>query len=277
MTKRTWIAAIVLLVVAVSAVGTVLLLRGPSARGSAEIEDTSSSDVVVQLLRNPVALPSFTITDLEGATISSEKWRGKVVIVNFWATWCGPCRAEIPDLVALQEKYRDHLVIAGISEDDGPVDIVKRFAAEHRVNYPIAMSTDEIRKIFPGVVALPTTFVLDRDGRMVQKHVGLLSKPRTEAVTRLLAGLSTNAKVERVDDPNKLDLSNASEIKTIPGVDLSKVPVGQKTAVLQALNADTCTCGCGLTVAKCRVDDPSCPVSGPLAQSIVDKLVAAMP
>src|SRR5688572_28927581 len=185
MNKRHWPA--IALVVGVLAAWTVFYLRGGTT-GSVEIEDETGGNVVVQLLREPVAVPAFSVTDLEGRTTSSADWRGKVVLLNFWATWCGPCRAEIPDLVALQQKYRDHLVIVGISEDEGPVDIVKRFATEQQMNYPVVMSTDAIRQIFKGVVALPTTFVLDRDGRMVQKTIGLLSKTRTEAVTRYLAG-----------------------------------------------------------------------------------------
>ena len=74
------------------------------------------------------------VRDLDGREISTASLRGKVVIVNFWATWCGPCRAEIPDLVALQDKYRDTLQVIGISEDEAGVEVVRRFAAEHQVN-----------------------------------------------------------------------------------------------------------------------------------------------
>jgi thiol-disulfide isomerase/thioredoxin len=270
MNKRHWPA--IALAVGVLAAWTVFYLRGPSS-APVQIEDGTGGNVVVQLLRDPIGVPAFSVTDLEGKTMSTADWRGKVVLLNFWATWCGPCRAEIPDLVALQQKYRDHLVIVGISEDEGGVETVKRFATAMQMNYPIVMSTEPIRQIFKGVVALPTTFVLDRDGRMVQKTVGLLNKSRTEAVTRYLAGMDTTARIERVEDPTKLDLSNASEIKEIPGVDFSHVPAEQKTLVLQLLNAQGCTCGCGLTVAKCRVDDPTCPVSKPLAQSIVDDFI----
>jgi hypothetical protein len=133
------------------------------------------------------------------------------------------------------------------------------------------MVTSAHREIFTGITALPTTFVLDTDGRMVQKHVGMLRKEPTEAVTRVLAGLEVSARVERVEDPSKLDLSDISAIKDIPGVDLTHMPAARKVAVLQALNGQKCTCGCDLTVAKCRVDDPSCPVSLPLAQEIVKR------
>jgi thiol-disulfide isomerase/thioredoxin len=195
-----------------------------------------------------------------------------VVIVNFWATWCPPCRAEIPDLIALQNKYRDRLVIVGISEDEEPVETVRRFVEEQRINYPIAMVTAEHREIFTGISALPTTFVLDPGGRMVQKHVGMLNKEATEAATRVLAGMPVNARVERVEDPSKLDLSDMAQITAIPGVELAHMSGAQKVKALQALNGENCTCGCGLTVAKCRVDDPQCPVSLPLAQEIVKKI-----
>jgi thiol-disulfide isomerase/thioredoxin len=277
MTRRHWTILLATLMVAVAAAFAVEFLRGRPDAAQASREDRpgaadgTTTDTVVKLLRDPVQLPAFTIADLDGKTTSSSEWRGKVVIVNFWATWCPPCRAEIPDLIALQTKYRDELVVVGLSEDEGPVDEVRRFAAEQGINYPIAMVTPEHREIFTGISALPTTFVLDKEGRMAQKHVGLLSKPATEAVTRVLAGLTVNARVERVEDPSKLDLSDVSAIKDIPGVDLAHMPSARKVAVLQALNGQKCTCGCDLTVAKCRVDDPQCPVSLPLAKEIVGR------
>ena len=79
----------------------------------------SAERATLRFFREPKPVPSFTAHDLEGRLISSADWRGKVTIVNFWATWCGPCRAEIPDLIALQTKYRDRLQIIGISEDEG--------------------------------------------------------------------------------------------------------------------------------------------------------------
>ena len=92
--------------------------------------------------------------------------RGKVVFVNFWATWCPPCREEIPDLIRLQDKYRDDVVILGISEDEAPPETVRAFAAKYGVNYFVAMTTPELAKVFRGVAALPTTFVIDREGKV---------------------------------------------------------------------------------------------------------------
>jgi thiol-disulfide isomerase/thioredoxin len=235
------------------------------AKGSAE-------PIALRFFRNPAAVPDFTMRDLDGRSITSASLRGKVVLINFWATWCGPCRAEIPDLVALQDKYRDQLRVIGISEDEAGPDIVRRFTVSHSVNYPIVMLTPELEQVFPGVHALPTSFLLDREGRLVQKHVGLLSAATTEAETRLLAGLPVNATVEEVDQTQGLKLENGAQLTTIPGVDLTKLSPDLRTDALQKLNAQPCTCGCDLTVARCRVDDPQCSVSLPLARQIVGEI-----
>jgi len=223
----------------------------------------------VRLFRNPTTVGDFTIRDLDGRTISSAALRGKVTVINFWATWCGPCRAEIPDLVALQEKYKDTLQVIGISQDEAPPEVVKRFTADHKINYPVVMMTAELEKLFPGVVALPTSYVLDRDARIVQKHVGMLRSETTEAEVRVLAKLPVNATVEQVDQTQGLKLENGAQAMNIPGVDLTKLSVARRTEALQKLNGQPCTCGCDLTVARCRVDDPTCSISLPLARKIV--------
>jgi thiol-disulfide isomerase/thioredoxin len=194
------------------------------------------------------------------------------VLLNFWATWCPPCRAEIPDLIALQTKYRDQLQVIGISEDEAPPEVVKRFVSDHRMNYPVVMKTPELAKLFPGVVALPTSFVLDRESRIVQKHVGQLTAATTEAETRALAGLPVNARVEQVDQTQGLKLENGAQATNIPGVDLAALTPERRTEALQKLNGQPCTCGCDLTVARCRVDDPNCGVSLPLARDIVKQI-----
>jgi thiol-disulfide isomerase/thioredoxin len=237
-------------------------------------QDATDESVVVQLLRTPMDVEPFTITDLNGTRRSSADWKGKVVLVNFWATWCPPCLAEIPDLIALQNKYRDQLVVIGISEDEIPPDQVKRFADDRQINYPIAMTTPELQTRFTGIVALPTTFVLDPEGRIAYKRVGILQPRQTEGVTRALAGLSLRARIERVDDPARLSAEGVAQVKAIPGVDLSQFPPERKAEVLQALNSENCTCGCGLSVAKCRIDDPQCDVSLPAAKAVVARFAA---
>lgn len=243
--------------------------------GGTSQDPAGGGPATLRFFKDPAAVPPFTAVDLDGRSVTSESFKGKVVIVNFWATWCPPCRAEIPDLVALQDKYRDALQVIGVSEDDGPPEDVRRFAAEHRINYPIVMTTREISALFPGVQALPTSFVLDREGRLVQKHVGMLPPERIELETRALAGLPVDARVERVERAEGLKLENGAQLLEIPGVDLAALTPARRAEALQKLNAEACTCGCDLTIAKCRVDDPACGVSLPIAKEIVAQIAAA--
>ncbi len=284
MGSRQWTALILLLALVLAGLWVVVRVRDRNAAdptattsaggGAARAGQAGHAVQVVQLFKTPEDLPPFTMTDVDGRTLSPADWRGKVVLVNFWATWCPPCRAEIPDLIALQKKYRDRLVVIGVSEDDIAVDEVKRFAAAQGMNYPVVMTTPAIRKVFRAVVALPTTFVLDQDGRLAMKHVGMLNAAGTEAETRVLAGLDVTTKVERIESSDKARIESAAEAKAIPGIDLTKLSETQKRAVVQALIAEDCTCGCGLTLAVCRLDDPTCPVSLPMAQEIVKKYSA---
>jgi len=240
-----------------------------------EGRSASAEMPTIRFFKDPVDVPAFRAADLDGREVSSASAHGKVVIVNFWATWCPPCRAEIPDLIALQEKYRDQLQVIGVSEDEVPAEDVKRFVADHKINYPVVMTTRDIDRLFPGVQALPTSFILDRDSRLVQKHVGMLTATMTELETRALAGLPVQASIERVDKTQGLKLDKTSQVMDIPGVDLAALPAAKRSEALQKLNEKSCTCGCDLTVAKCRVDDPTCGVSLPLAREIVQQVAQA--
>lgn len=278
MTQIRLSTVIVVLSGALFVLAATLYLRGPSPipTSTAElVEDghdhAAHGELVIQLLREPIDVPEFHVVDLDGTTHSSADWHGKVVLVNFWATWCPPCLAEIPALVALQEKYRDELLIVGISEDQAEVSFVKTFGEERNINYPLVMSTPELKALFPGVLALPTTFVFDPEGRMVKKHVGMLHAEETEALTRALSGMPVEARIERVDDPGQFSDESASQITEIPGIDLSSFDAARRVEVVQALNSEKCTCGCDLSVAKCRVDDPFCEVSLPVAEKIVER------
>jgi thiol-disulfide isomerase/thioredoxin len=217
--------------------------------------------IALQFYRNPTPVGDVVMKDVEGKPISTASLKGKVVIVNFWATWCPPCRAEIPDLIALQNKYKDQLQIIGVSDDDDPPAVVKKWADAHGMNYPIVMSTDELRKVFTGVAALP---------KMVIRHVGMLQAATTEAETRHLAGLAVDVDVEQIDKDDKpAKLANALQVTSIPGLDLSKLTKEQRIAAITKLNEEPCTCGCNQTLARCRVDDPTCPVSLPKAKELV--------
>jgi thiol-disulfide isomerase/thioredoxin len=236
----------------------------------------------VSLLKDRAEVATFSAPDLDGRPVSTAALRGKVVLVNFWATWCPPCREEIPDLIALQAKYKDTLQIVGIAQDSGSVEEIRAFAAKHGMNYPTVLSTPEIERLFPGVSALPTTFVLDRDGRLAQKHVGMLDPARTELETLALSGTAPDIVVTDAEDEDKARaaeakarVQNAAQANKIPGVDLAGLSPEARAKVLQQLNSEHCSCGCGLTLAQCRIDDPSCAVSLPLAEALVKKIAAA--
>ena len=259
-------------VLVASAIVIVWAARRGGPRGGAQAAPGGAA-ITLRFFRDPPAMASFAAHDLDGRPVSSADWRGKVVLVNFWATWCPPCRAEIPALVALQEQYRDRLQIVGVSQDEGSPERVRQFAVEHAINYPIVMMTAAIDRAFPGVEALPTSFVVDREARIVQKHVGLLDAVTTELEARALAGLPVNASIEQVDRIQKAHLENDAQATAIPGVDLAALSPDQRRAALQTLNTDACTCGCDLTLAKCRIDDPSCGVSLPLARQVVAHII----
>lgn len=116
--------------------------------------------------------PDFSVTDLSGQTLQLSRYRGKVVVLNFWATWCSPCRSEIPRFVDLQKKYgRDGLQIIGISLDDDP-KLVRGFYQELGMNYPVAIGDAKLAEQYGGILGLPVSFLISRDGRIHAKHVG---------------------------------------------------------------------------------------------------------
>src|ERR1700728_2334849 len=129
---------------------------------------------VVRFASNPQAAPPFLVRDIDGNVISTAEWKDKVVLLNFWATWCPPCREEVPELVDLQTRYKDRLQVIGISmDDDVPPSAVKRFADKFEINFPVVMASPALVREYEGASALPTNFVINRDGRVVQKHVGV--------------------------------------------------------------------------------------------------------
>jgi len=116
--------------------------------------------------------PDFSLPDLTGQRLSLSTYRGKVVLLDFWATWCDPCREEIPHFVELQSKYRDRgLQILGVSMDDGP-EPVREFYQRFKMNYPVVMGDAEIGERYGGVLGLPIALLIGKDGRIYSKHIG---------------------------------------------------------------------------------------------------------
>jgi peroxiredoxin len=121
--------------------------------------------------------PAWELKDVDGKTVKSSDFKGKVVVLDFWATWCAPCRQEIPGFVELQNQYgKDGLVIVGISLDDQGPKVVK----------PFMMDNGKTAELFGGVDAIPTTFVIDREGKIIHKHVGFVAKSQFEKEIKAL-------------------------------------------------------------------------------------------
>jgi len=112
-----------------------------------------------------------------GQTVKLADYKGKVVLLNFWATWCGPCKIEIPWFIEFEQTHKDKgFAVLGVSMDEDGWDVVKPYLASHKINYRVLLGDDSVATLYGGVDSLPTTFILDKEGRIASIHVGLVSK-----------------------------------------------------------------------------------------------------
>jgi peroxiredoxin len=139
--------------------------------------------------------PDFALKDADGKVVHMADYKGKVVLLDFWATWCGPCKIEIPWFMEMQRKNKDRgFEVLGVAMDDEGWEAVKPFVTDLKVNYRIVIGNDAVAQVYGGVDALPTTFLIDRDGKIAAVHVGLTSKKDFEdGVEELLSSPTTAA------------------------------------------------------------------------------------
>jgi len=232
---------------------------------------------------HPLA-PAFSLTDIAGRPLNLSDYRGKVVLLNFWATWCAPCRIETPQFVDLVNRYRQKgLAVVGVSLDD-EVEPVREFFSQYKVNYQVALGNEQVSEKYGGIFSLPTTFLIGRDGRVYAKHLGATDLRILEAELRQLLSRTAETKVidfKSADEHNAgetIEPENAQEIASeVPGTDLTTLTASQKEAFKAQLETRHCTCKCQLSVLNCRMDDSQCKFSLGIARKLLAESALAHP
>jgi thiol-disulfide isomerase/thioredoxin len=232
------------------------------------------------LIKNPAPAPALTVTTLDGRRLTLAALRGKVVLLNFWATWCGPCRMEIPEFEQLQRIYAGKIQIVGLSVDELPSSAVHAAAVKLHINYPVALASTALQTRFGPISTIPVTWVIDRAGNVVQVNHGANPYAVFDTEIRAVLGLPTAVKVAYIDRSalRAAQLSPWGKVGTlsIPGLtaDLQSLTPAQRQRALAALNNVACTCGCQWSLATCRTQDPSCGFSLPEARQLIAAIKA---
>jgi thiol-disulfide isomerase/thioredoxin len=184
MNKKLLVVGIVILLVA----AVYLIDRG--TRGAARPAAGSPASTSAKPVENTSA-PDVTFKDLNGKEVSLSEFRGQIVLVNFWATWCGPCRFEIPSLIEFQQKYGDRgFVVLGVAMDDEGKSVVEPYITKERfdvagkqeaINYPILLGNDAVAEKFGGIIGIPTSYLISRDGKIIKQIIGLVDHDKLAA------------------------------------------------------------------------------------------------
>lgn len=160
---------------------------GNAAAGGTAPEAAMAAAEAVGTLPVLGAAPEWRLTKIDGTELSSADLKGKVVVVDFWATWCPPCKEEVPGYIAMQKAHEAAgLVIVGVSLDQKGPPVVREFAEDYGINYPLVMGDQEVVAAFGGVQAIPTTFLIDREGQVRHRKVGMMDAADYEALVASL-------------------------------------------------------------------------------------------
>jgi cytochrome c biogenesis protein CcmG/thiol:disulfide interchange protein DsbE len=168
----------------------IAIIIGCNTRSSENSKNEFDMVPVSKNLPGAHAAPDFTLNSLDGDEIKLSDYLGKIVILDFWATWCPPCRKGIPDLVSIQNEFEDDVVVIGISFDQPSTqDDLQPFIESYGINYPVVLGTVEVAVAYGNIQAIPTSFIIDRKGEIINTFVGLVPKSTiVEQINSLLRG-----------------------------------------------------------------------------------------
>jgi cytochrome c biogenesis protein CcmG/thiol:disulfide interchange protein DsbE len=142
-----------------------------------EIKTYNNSKTNILNSKDDDKAPNFALKSVKGKTVKLSDYKGKIVIIDFWATWCPPCRKGIPDLVAIQKEFKKSVVVIGISLDgDKTIKDVPDFVKNYKINYPVVYGNDQVTIDYGGIRSIPTSFIVDKKGNVVDSHIGLVDK-----------------------------------------------------------------------------------------------------
>ena len=149
-------------------------------------EVAAAADATCVKNQKPAPL-KFTVKDVNGVDVKLSSFKGKVIVLNFWATWCGPCKVEIPALIEIQKRYAKDVVVLGMSVDD-PIEKLKPFAEKFKMNYPVlvGLGREDVQDAFGPLYGIPVTVFIGRDGKICKVHNGLAARPQIEAAIKAL-------------------------------------------------------------------------------------------
>lgn len=175
--RNAWILAVLIVVVAIMLLAPRFVKNRPTLVGADPTGQTA---------------PDFVLKDIDGKTVKLSDFHGKAVVLNFWATWCPPCKTEMPWLVDLQQQYSpEGLTVVGVALDEAGDDEIAKFARDMKLNYPVLIGDDKTSDAYGSVQMLPTTFYIDREGKIVARVIGLTGKREIEDnMKEALKGLS---------------------------------------------------------------------------------------
>jgi len=142
-----------------------------------EVKANNNSTNIFVKSKDSNKAPNFALKSVKGKTVKLSDYKGKIVIIDFWATWCPPCRKGIPDLVAIQKEFKKSVVIIGISLDgDKTIKDVPKFVKDYKINYPVVYGNNQVTIDYGGIRSIPTSFIIDKKGNVVDSHIGLVDK-----------------------------------------------------------------------------------------------------